>query len=1345
MPLVPSNVNFQIGDILTATQYNETHNTTAKLALEDNSRIVLPSSSAPTNIANGHWVLGAIAGDYINFNGVGNISTPSVLLYEYSTDTWLVYPLNSAVVNDTTLTSYYTYSSYTANQDFVYFVNTESTTASYRVPFIYKCILSASPTQSPESYPSKWTRAGVYINESTIISLSNDVQTLSQSVGNLTLRVIDTEISITDLINENTTINLRIDSIENLITTLGIDQINNDLAALSSSITVLEGRVTETESNITSLDNNFNELSTTLLGGITALTSRVGIVEGSVTVLQNDMLTLDQNMAVIGQEFDVVKTTVENFPLQIEALDIRVDTAEININNLGSDLTALTDSVNGTDALLSNTIVRVATSEVDILELQGALANKAELLHDHSLTYEPKNSNIQAHISDSTIHFIQADIVISKDQIPDLGTFIEVETDPIFTASQASLVTADHITVLNNTTGVNTGDQDLSNLSPLVHAHVEADITDLDKYTKTEVNGLLDTKANAFHTHVEADITDLDKYTKAEVDFIVQSIGGDLTEAPLDGKQYARQDGIWAEVVTGSTDVITTDTVEVYNPDKPNDENGFAYYSGNTFVSYVNGDSLDPQFTTESLYRCYSNAYIGETPETNPDKWVYQGSSVVVTNDNTGITVVRSNIDLKAITGYKHDDSVISLDNGAVYFYDSLSNLGEVPNDNTTGLGSWVNTPTNNVFETVKPLLNTSGSICTVIVGREIIHTLPEGTTTLNVVSSFGAGYTKVEKTYVIFDNTDNTSDVAVTWPTNTGEYWTDNKPSYINAGSIIKLEVLIYGSAVAIFNPYFIQTTGSSSWTTVYIDSAVTTSFDAVPYTTYLVDGTTAGVTALLPNSTSGDTSEYKFLLNKDTHKLTVTTVGGTQLIGGYTSLIIPTLKGSVEVKSNESGYDVTDDNRSTINVVDVTTNRDFGDDNFENNFLYLVNPAGGSLALTLPTATNIAGGIAIRSRFQLEGTGDFSITCATGTIGDSQSQTVNVEGTGFDIVWYNSKYYIQNDTRPKTTSATVTTYPMNEDSTITDTVTGTFFKQRCASTECPGFDPVNSTLSNTTITAAAGSAYQCTSSSLVAGSMIGSIPVGNIEIYYNTYKTGAVNIEVYVEYSRRTVAGVETVIGTSAIGTVTSTTLTQLRLVAQHIAFDILETDYLVVRTYARKATTGTDPVLHVTVEGSNATRSAMEIGASSIAHGTLAGRGAANSHPANAIQLASGTNLEVYLAANNPTPDIVSATAWDGTSYNIDLEAGDITWKAVNDLVTSLTVGITFASDAITKSRVATLIIDNSANTVAITTITFNGNWYWPLGVQPLGLAAGAVAVLQVRNIAGTIVLPTYFIKA
>lgn len=51
------------------------------------------------------------------------------------------------------------------------------------------------------------------------------------------------------------------------------------------------------------------------------------------------------------------------------------------------------------------------------------------------------------------------------------------------------------------------------------HTHVEADITDLDKYTQAEVDALLLTKANNSHTHTKADITDF-SHTHAQSDII---------------------------------------------------------------------------------------------------------------------------------------------------------------------------------------------------------------------------------------------------------------------------------------------------------------------------------------------------------------------------------------------------------------------------------------------------------------------------------------------------------------------------------------------------------------------------------------------------------------------------------------------------------------------------------------------------------------------------------------------------------------------------------------------------------------------------------------------------------
>lgn len=71
----------------------------------------------------------------------------------------------------------------------------------------------------------------------------------------------------------------------------------------------------------------------------------------------------------------------------------------------------------------------------------------------------------------------------------------------------------------------------------VVHTHVEADITDLDKYTVAQVDTLLNGKADTVHTHVEADITDLDKYTQAEID------------AFFEGEDSGKKQVDWARVI----------------------------------------------------------------------------------------------------------------------------------------------------------------------------------------------------------------------------------------------------------------------------------------------------------------------------------------------------------------------------------------------------------------------------------------------------------------------------------------------------------------------------------------------------------------------------------------------------------------------------------------------------------------------------------------------------------------------------------------------------------------------------------------------------------------------------
>ena len=139
---------------------------------------------------------------------------------------------------------------------------------------------------------------------------------------------------------------------------------------------------------------------------------------------------------------------------------------------------------------------------------------------------------------------------------------------------------------------------------------------------------------------------------------------------------------------TGGTETIPIENITIWSPLS-------GYTSGNTYVSYVNTGSSDPQFQTEAIYRCDINTIAGESPETNPEKWIYNGQSVEITYDNTSkiyITGADPLGQIRSITGYKHGDNVIFGDHNAVMFF----------NQNAV-VGASYNPATNTYVEVFKP------------------------------------------------------------------------------------------------------------------------------------------------------------------------------------------------------------------------------------------------------------------------------------------------------------------------------------------------------------------------------------------------------------------------------------------------------------------------------------------------------------------------------------------------------------------------------------------------------------------------------------------------------------------
>lgn len=116
-------------------------------------------------------------------------------------------------------------------------------------------------------------------------------------------------------------------------------------------------------------------------------------------------------------------------------------------------------------------------------------------------------------------------------------------------------------------------------------------------------------------------------------------------------------------------------------------------------------------------------------------------------------------------------------------------------------------------------------------------------------------------------------------------------------------------------------------------------------------------------------------------------------------------------------------------------------------------------------------------------------------------------------------------------------------------------------------------------------------------------------------------------------------------------------------------------------------------------------------------------------------SETALEFIDVSASVEYALNTATTWDGTNYSPDMATSDVDQRTVNNSVTSL-IFATPSNISTTKRHNKWIVIDNSGNSSAIATITFTG-YTFPVGVEPTGLAAGAIAVLELDNTLGSVV--------
>ena len=125
-------------------------------------------------------------------------------------------------------------------------------------------------------------------------------------------------------------------------------------------------------------------------------------------------------------------------------------------------------------------------------------------------------------------------------------------------------------------------------------------------------------------------------------------------------------------IKSGGGTVIPIENIGVWSPLS-------GYTAGNTYVSYVNSGSSDIQFQTEAIYRCDVDTIAGESPETNPEKWVYNGQNIDIVTDNTSKVYISGSDpygQLKSIVGYTHGDNEVLSDNNVVMTFNEYAITG---------------------------------------------------------------------------------------------------------------------------------------------------------------------------------------------------------------------------------------------------------------------------------------------------------------------------------------------------------------------------------------------------------------------------------------------------------------------------------------------------------------------------------------------------------------------------------------------------------------------------------------------------------------------------------------------